>query len=337
MRTTMKRWQTGDAGRQSLHLAEELIPVPGPREVLVEVKAVSLNYRDRLFIENNGYADQPATPGSDLAGVVKALGDDVARFVVGDRVISNFTAGWIDGPAPRKGGVTPTLGGPLPGVLSEYVVLPAGWLVKSPTTLDDAQASTLPVAGLTAWTSLVEMGRLRAGETVVVQGTGGVSIFALQLATAIGAEVIVTSSNEAKLERASALGARHGINRQTTPDWAQAVVNITKGRGADHILEIAGGKNLGHSMTAIAPSGRISLIGIIEGIECSFPSVPAFQSQATIQAILVGNRNGLDNLVRAVDQTLLKPIIDSEFSFEDLPSALDRLEQGAFGKIVIRI
>ncbi|PTQ12715.1 alcohol dehydrogenase [Sphingomonas oleivorans] len=339
MTNMMKRWQISAAGRQTLELADVPVPVAGPGEVLVRVKAVSLNYRDRLFLENQGYAQfaLPFTPASDLAGEVQGVGPGVTRFKAGDRVINNFTAGWIDGPPPRVNGVNQSFGGPLPGVLAEYVALPAEWLVAAPATLDDAEASTLPCAALTAWTSLVELGGLRPGETVLVQGTGGVSLFALQFAAAMGAEVIVTSSGEEKLERAKALGATHGINRETTPDWAEAVLGITSGRGADHILEMVGGTNLGRSMAAIAPSGRISLIGVIGGFESSLPSFPAFQAQATVQAIFVGNRRGLENMVRAVDRIGLKPVIDTQFAFADLPDGLDRLERGPFGKIVIRV
>jgi NADPH:quinone reductase-like Zn-dependent oxidoreductase len=204
-------------------------PFPGTGEVLVRVRAVSLNYRDRLSIDNNGYAAYglPFTPCSDLAGEIEGLGTGASRFVVGDRVINNFNAGWVDGPPPRIAGVVPSFGGPVPGVLAEYVVAPEAWLVKAPESLSYAEASTLPCCGLTAWTSLVELGRMRPGETVVVQGTGGMSIFALQIAAAAGAEVIVTSSSDSKLERAKALGARHGINRTARTDWAAAVLELT--------------------------------------------------------------------------------------------------------------
>lgn len=243
MTESMRRWQISEAGRKALRLVKVPLPTPGPGEVLVRVKAVSLNYRDRLFIDNNGYAEYalPFTPGSDLAGEVQSLGQGVTRFAVGDPVINNFTAGWVDGPPPRVHGVNPSFGGPLQGVLAEFVALPAEWLVAAPKTLDASMASTLPCAALTAWTALVELGKLQPGESVVIQGTGGVSLFALQIASSMGARVIVTSSGTEKLERARALGATHCINRETVQDWAEAVRDITGGRGADHILEMVGG------------------------------------------------------------------------------------------------
>jgi NADPH:quinone reductase-like Zn-dependent oxidoreductase len=335
----MKSWQATGHGRDGLQLVELPKPLPGAREVLVRVKAVSLNYRDRLMIENNGYAAYgfPFTPCSDLAGEIEALGKSVTRFALGDRVIGNFNAGWINGPPPRVGSEIPSLGGPLPGVLSEYVSLPADWLVRAPAALTDVQASTLPCAALTAWTSLFELGGLKPGQTVVVQGSGGVSLFALQFASAIGAEVIVTTTSEAKAERVRALGARHVVNREKTPDWAAAVIGITGKRGADHILEIAGGANLGSSVRALAPAGRIYLIGVIQGFEASFPSVPAIHSFAAIQAVFVGNRAGFENMVRSIEANGLDPVIDSILEFEEFPEALGCLERGPFGKVVVRV
>lgn len=334
----MNAWQVNGPRPEALKLVEIAKPQVGPGEVLVRVRAVSLNYRDRLMIENNGYARHglPFIPCSDLAGIVEAVGEGVTRFDVGDRVINNFNGGWIDGPPPRVDGEIASFGGPLPGVLAEYVALPAQWLVEAPAALSYAQASVLPCIGLTAWTSLVELGRLSPGQTVVVQGTGGFSLFALQLASGLGAEVIATTTDSGKAERARTLGARHVIDRATNPDWAAGVLEITGGRGADHILEVAGGANLGHSIRALAPAGRVSLIGVMEGFESNFPSVPAIHAFATIQAVFVGHRRGLENLVRAVDAMRLQPVIDSEFEFSAFSDALDRLRQGPLGKVVVR-
>ncbi|UFW46490.1 MULTISPECIES: zinc-dependent alcohol dehydrogenase family protein [Bradyrhizobium] len=335
----MKVWQVTGPGREALKLVTIPKPQAGVGEVGIRVKAVSLNYRDRLMIENNGYAGYglPFTPCSDLVGEVETIGEGVARFAIGDRVINNFTGGWTDGPPPRVKGVIASFGGPLPGTLTEYISLPEDWLVKAPATLTDAQASTLPCTGLTAWTSLVELGRLAPGQTVVVQGTGGFSLFALQLARSVGAEVIVTTTSTEKADRARALGAKHVINRAEDPDWAARVVEVTGGRGADHILEVAGGANLGNSVRALAPSGRISLIGVIDSFDASFPSVPAIHGFATVQAVFVGHRRGLENLVRAIGPNGLIPVIDSEFEFAAFPDALARLEQGPFGKVVVRV
>ncbi|TCU14831.1 zinc-dependent alcohol dehydrogenase family protein [Rhizobium sullae] len=333
----MKIWQATGPGRENLRLADIPTPSPGIGEVLVRVKAVSLNYRDRLLIENNGYSafGLPFTPCSDLAGEIAAVGAGVTRFTTGDRVVNNFLAGWIDGAPPRVAGEVPSFGGPLPGVLAEYVSLPAEWLVMSPTALSDVEASTLPCAGLTAWTSLIELGGLVPGQTVVVQGTGGVSLFALQMASGFGAEVIVTTTNASKADRVKALGASHVINRAEAADWASAVLEATDGRGADHIVEVAGGANVENSIRALAPNGRISLVGVIEGFHSSFPSVPAIHAFATIQAVFVGHRNGLERLIRSIDVTGLKPIIDSEFAFEEFHDALARADQGPFGKVVM--
>lgn len=334
----MKCWQVVGSGREGLRLVEQEKPIPRAGEVLVKVAAVSLNYRDRLMIENNAYAAYglPFVPCSDLAGHVEALGSGATRFSVGDRVINNFTAGWLAGPPPRAAGVVPSFGGPIQGVLSEYVAVSAEWLTKAPVGLSDVEASTLPCAALTAWTSLIELGGLKPGEVVLVQGTGGVSLFALQFACAAGAEVIVTTSSDEKAERVKALGARHVINRVTSTDWAAEVSRLTSGRGADHIIEVAGGTNLGASVTALAPGGQIYLIGVIEDFDSNFPSVPAMHAFATIQAVFVGNRAGLDNMIRAIDTNGLKPIVDTEVDFAEFPSALDRLARGPFGKVVVR-
>jgi NADPH:quinone reductase-like Zn-dependent oxidoreductase len=335
----MKIWQVTGPGIEALKLTEVEAPKPGRGEVLVRVKAVSLNYRDQLLIKNNGYArfGLPFTPCSDFAGQVVSIGQEVTRFNVGERVINNFTAGWINGNPPRVDGEVPSFGGPLQGSLAEYMSVPAEWLVKAPATLSDMEASALPCTGLTAWTSLVELGRLWPGHTVVVQGTGGLSLFALQLGRSIGAEIIVTTSSPKKAERVRALGAKHVINRDEEPNWAEQVLDLTAGRGADHILEVAGGTNLSKSIRAIAAGGRISLVGGIESFDATFASVPAFHSFATIQGVFVGHRTGLENLVRAVDLTGLKPVIDSEFELVEFPEALKRLGQGPFGKIVVRL
>jgi NADPH:quinone reductase-like Zn-dependent oxidoreductase len=251
-------------------------------------------------------------------------------------VINNFNGGWIDGDPPRRGGEIPSFGGSLPGVLAEYVTLPTDCLVKAPASLSDAAASTLPCTGLTAWTSLVELGRVVPGQTILVQGTGGFSLAALQLATRIGTDVIVTTTSASKADRVAALGAKHVIDRSEQPDWAKQVMAITEGRGADHILEVAGGENLNNSVRALAPGGRISLVGVIESFDANFSSVAAIHSVANIQAVYVGHRRGLERLVRAVDVCGLSPIIDSEFEFADFPKALARLRQGPFGKIVVK-
>ncbi len=336
----MKRWVIDRHGRDSLRIDERPKPSPATGEILVRVSAVALNARDPMMIADGMGLELkfPFVPASDMAGVVEAVGDGVTRFAPGDRVISNFLPGWIDG---RPGGSAQapsyrTLGGHYPGVLAEHVSFPEGWFTSAPKTLDDAQASTLPVAGLTAWFSLIEMGALKAGETVLLPGTGGVAVFALQIARAHGAEVIITSSSDEKLSRAKALGAAHGVNRTTT-DVAKEVLALTGGRGAEHVLELIGGDNFARSIEAVSVGGRISIVGLIGGHALSAPTVPILLKAPVIQGIVTGHRRALEDLVRAVDRTGLKPVIDRRYAFDDLPAALDHLGDGAFGKIVIDI
>jgi NADPH:quinone reductase-like Zn-dependent oxidoreductase len=337
MAKTMRRWQMAALGRTNLALVTADVPDPKPGEVLVKVAAVALNYRDRLVIEDGMGLPLafPFTPATDLAGTVMALGAGVTRFKEGDRVISIFAPTWMEGDPPRNALVPhPTLAGVYPGVLSENVAFPENWFVHAPSSLRDEEACTPPCAGLTAWTALVELGRIHAGQIVIVHGTGGVALFGLKIAKAHGAEVIVISGNQDKLARVKKMGADHGINR-STGDWIGAIHQITAARGADHILETVGGANLGRSLQALAAGGRISVIGVLEGFELSAPAGLVLLKQATIQGIAVGHRRALEDLVRAVDLINLKPVIDERYTLDRLPEALARLDRGAFGKIVI--
>lgn len=340
MTETMQRWEMDGIGRDRLALKRVPIPEPKPGEVLVKVAAVSLNYRDKLMIES-GMGMQltlPFTPGSDLSGTIHAVGDGVTRFAPDDRVISVFSPEWTDGPPRGNGRVPPyqTLGGHYPGVLAEYVAFPADWFVRAPATLDDGEASTLPCAGVTAWFALVEKGHLRAGETVLIEGTGGVALFGLQIAKARGASVIIASGSAEKLERAKALGADHGIDR-SQEDWVEAVYRLTADRGVDHILELIGGPHLAKAVRAAAVDGRIYQIGVLEGFEITSPAGPLMLKNVTVQGIGVGHRRALEELVAEVERTGLKPVIDKRYPLKELPAALDHLDQGAFGKIVIDV
>jgi len=338
MTDTMQRWEMDGIGRNRLALKRVTIPKPADGEVLVKVAAVSLNYRDKLMIDNGmGLPlDFPFTPGSDLAGTVQAVGSGVTRFAEGDRVISTFAPGWIDGRPNGNGRVPPykSLGGVYPGVLAEYVVFPEDWFVRAPSTLDDAEASTLPCAGLTAWFALIEKGRLRQGEIVLVEGTGGVALFGLQIAKVHGAKTIVISGNAEKLERAKILGADHGIDR-SEEDWVETVYQLTNDHGADHILEIVGGAHLAKAVQAAAIGGHIHQIGVLEGFELAAPAGTLMLKNLTIQGIGVGHRRALEDLVAAVDRTGIKPVIDQRYPLSELTAALDHLDLGAFGKIVI--
>jgi NADPH:quinone reductase-like Zn-dependent oxidoreductase len=338
--TTMRHWRLSAPGRHNLTLDNAPVPQPGPGEVLVKVGAVALNYRDKLAIDDGAGIPPifPFTPGSDLCGVVVATGDGARRLRPGQRVISTFEAGWLEGLPDGTARHPPahTLGGVAPGVLAEYVPMSEDWFVTAPASLDDAQASTLPVAGLTAWSALVEHGRLHAGQTVLIQGTGGVSLCALQLAVAHGATAIVTSSSDAKLERAKALGAAYLINH-TREDWVEAVYRITHDRGVDHVLEMVGGAHLGRALEAVAVQGRVSLIGVFDGFTFSGSSGLMLRKQVTLQGISVGHRRALEALVRAVDRTGIQPVIDRRYPLAALPAALDHLSAGPFGKVVIEM
>nr|WP_230492586.1 NAD(P)-dependent alcohol dehydrogenase [Martelella alba] len=317
------------------------LPVPGHNDVLVKVAAVSLNYRDKLVLDGELLPDlprMPFTPVSDMAGVVVAIGPGVSRFRPGDRVMGNFWTQWLDGDAPkdmvRHGR---SLGGPLPGMLSEYVTLHENVAVASPDSLNDEEASTLPVAALTAWFALVETGRLRTGQRVLVQGTGGVALAGLQLARALGAEVTVISRSEEKLQRAKALGASGLINTRLTPEWSRQAAELTGGRGFDHILELIGGDNLRQSADALAPGGRIAQIGFLNGNEIVLSAVPLMLKRAIIQGITVGHRRALEDVCQAIERHQLKPVIDKIYDFSEARAAFDHLASGVFGKVVIRV
>jgi NADPH:quinone reductase-like Zn-dependent oxidoreductase len=335
MAKQMKRWELSAPGMANLHLEQADRPVPGLGEVLVKVGAVSLNYRDGAIVDGTmaGLSKGVMIPGSEIAGEIVALGPGVTRFSVGDRVITNDIVAWVDGPRPPEN----TNFAAIMGRLSEYAVVPAEMLSASPKTLDAIGASTLPVAALTSWFAVVELGLVRAGQTIVVQGTGGVSLFALQFAVAHGARVIVTSSSDEKISRVLALGASDGINRAEHPEWQRVVLKLTDGRGADHILEMAGGDNLARSVEAVGLGGRISIIGLLEDRELRAPIMPILTRRVTLAGIGVGHRRALEDMVRAVDRLQIKPVIDAVYSFHEAPQAFAHLKRGPFGKIVIRI
>lgn len=330
-----QRWQLPAYGRHNLQRAEVRINEPGAGEVLVRVGAVALNYRDLLVLQDGmGLpASLPLVPGSDMSGEVVAIGDGVTEFVSGDKVLSTFFTRWQDGAQPR--GSMP-LGVPGPGMLAQYVVLEESSLVAAPRSLDAAQASTLTCAGLTAWHALAEVAKTRPGDTVVIMGTGGVALFALQVAKAHNARVIIVSGSDDKLERVRALGADHGVNRLYTPEWQHVVRELTGGRGADHVVDLAGGDNFARSLASAAQGGRISVIGNLQGDELRSNVYPFLQGRLTIQGIGVSHRRALQDLVRAVDWLELKPVIEHEYGFDEVPAALDHLERGSFGKLVVR-
>ncbi|ALG72643.1 alcohol dehydrogenase [Azospirillum thiophilum] len=336
--TTMKRWEIDAIGKQSLRLNDVGIPRPGLREVLVRVNAVALNYRDKMVVETGRGLPLtfPFTPGSDLAGEVVALGEGASRFGLGMKVISTPTPDWIDGlrAGTARKPAYQTLGGFYPGVLAEYVAMPEEWFAPSPETLEPWQACALPVAGLTAWFALVERAGVQAGDTVLIPSTGGVALFGMQIAKANGARVIVCGQPEYEA-RAKALGADHFIDAGS--DWVEAVYRLTSERGVDIVLEVIGGKHLGRSVQVTAVGGRVCQIGALDGWDIQAPAMPLMLKDITIHGIGTGSRRALERLVRAVDRTGIKPVVDSRYPLADLPAAFDRLDRGPFGKIVIDV
>ncbi len=329
----------GSFGLDHLRMVERPTPTPGYGQVLVRVKATSLNARDLMTVTGvyNPRQPLPLVPLSDGAGQVEAVGPGVQRVAVGDRVAGIFAQGWLSGP-PTKEKLSTTLGGPLDGMLSEQVVLSAEGLVKIPAYLSFEEAATLPCAAVTAWSALVTEGNLRAGEWVLVQGTGGVSIFALQIAKLCGARVIVTSSSDEKLAKARALGADEGINYKSTPDWEKRAKAITQNLGVDHVVEVGGAGTLARSLRAVKIGGTVSVIGVLSGPSSDWSVIPILMQQVRLQGVLVGHRESFEALNRAFDAAKTKPVIDKVFPFSEARAALEYMASGAhLGKIVVRV
>jgi len=271
---------------------------------------------------------------SDAVGEVIAVGPQVSRFGVGARVLGQVITDWRDGDIPAVMH-TQTLGMSLPGLLARYAILHEEAAVAAPTNLSDIEAATLPIAALTAWTALVEGWRGAAGETLLIQGTGGVALFALQFATAFGMRCIVTSSSDDKLERAKQLGAWQGINYARQPEWNRVARELTGGRGVDHVLELVGGESLARSVDVLAAEGRISLVGLLGAIESTLPTLPFMRKHLKIFGIAVGHRRAFERMNTAIEYIGIKPVIDSVYLFEEALRAFKRLDEGPFGKIVI--
>ncbi len=326
-------------GPDSLRLDDLPEPIPAPGEALVRVHAASLNFRDLLVLKGqyNPRIALPAVPLSDGAGEVEAVGTGVTRVKPGDRVAAAFMPGWVGG-APSDARARTALGAGGTGMLAEMVALPAEGLVKIPDHLTFEEASTLPCAGVTAWHAVVTEGQVKAGDTVLVQGTGGVSMFALQFARLNGARVIATSSSDEKLSRVLALGASDGINYKTNPDWEKAVRELTGGEGVDQVVEVGGAGTLTRSLRAARTGGRVSLIGVLTGGSSEVDIRPALMKNLRIQGIYVGSVEMFEAMNRAIAQHRIRPVVDSIFQIERAAEAYRHLESGAhFGKIVIRL
>ena len=334
----MKSWLLEKAGRESLHLVDISEPKPGPEQILVRTTAVSLNFRDKLIIEDKYPAPilLPLVPGSDLAGEVVAVGSGVSRFKAGDQVISLFRPKWLRG-VPSREATRENLGCPLPGVLAEYVLLSEQGALAYPDYLTPAEASTLPVAAITAWVALFKHGSLKPGETVLLQGSGGVSLFALQLAVAHGARVFATSRSPAKIARLKQLGAEEVIDTRTNAAWDEVVLRLTYGQGADHILDVIGGDAVPLSIQAAAWGGHIALIGIMDRPTTTISIPTAMVKTLRLQGVSVGSRGDMEKLLAFVEKHRISPIIDARYSFDALPDALNHLDCGPFGKVVVEI
>ena len=339
----MRQYQlhSGSGEGLELHLSEVDDPAPGASEVVVRVRATSLNYRDLLM--RRGQSASSAQPGgtvplSDGAGVVIAVGSNVSRVAVGDRVAGCFFSHWIDGRFHMRYHDA-ALGGSAQGMLSEQVVLPEEGIVKLPDYLSFAEAACFPCAGLTAWYALVERGELAAGDKVLLLGTGGVSIFALTLAKAMDAEVWITSSSDAKLERARALGADHTINYKASPEWEKVVWEQTDQQGVDHVVEVGGAGTLGKSMAAVGAGGHIALIGVLTGFNPPDTTLfPLVARNVRLNGIYVGHRSAFERLLAAAETQQLRPEIDKTFAFEEAAAAYDYLDSGRhFGKVVVEV
>lgn len=323
------------------HLAIEplTIPSPDPTEVLVDLHAASLNYRDLMVVLGtyNPNMAFPRIPGSDAAGIVTAIGEKVTRFKVGDHVTSLFFQDWLDGPIQPTTGKS-ALGGSIDGVFSTAHLFPEAGLIHAPAGYTHTEAATLPCSALTAWNALVEKGNLHAGQTVLVLGTGGVSLSALQIAKAQGARVILTSSSDEKLDRARELGADETINYRTTPGWETKVFNLTNKRGVDHIVEVGGAGTLPRSLKAITSGGRIYLIGVLAGKGQLIDPTPIVAKAIHLEGVYVGSRAMYARMIAAIEANHIHPIIDRAFPLTQAREALAYMQSGShFGKIVLSL
>jgi NADPH:quinone reductase-like Zn-dependent oxidoreductase len=332
---------SGGFGLDHLVMADRPLPQPGPGQLRVRITAATLNYRDLLVVEGryNPNLSLPLVPLSDGAGVIDAVAEGVTRLRPGDRVVGVFFQGWLEGePSAEK--LATGLGADLDGVLCEYRVFDEAGLLSVPDHLSDAEAAALPCAGVTAWSAIVTLGRVRPGDVVVVQGTGGVALFALQFAKLVGATVILTSSDDAKLARGKALGADHLINYRTESEWSRPVKALTGGRGADLIVEIGGAGTLAQSIRAVRVGGTIAMIGVVAGAAASNVPVPlVVMRQVRMQGVTLGSRADFEAMLRACTAARLRPVLDEQrFAFDQALAAFARMAAGRhFGKIVVDI
>ncbi|MGA9982706.1 MAG: NAD(P)-dependent alcohol dehydrogenase [Acidobacteriaceae bacterium] len=335
----MKAWRISSFGIDKLELVTLPDPQPQRGEVVIKVHAVSWNFRDLMVVEGryNPKMHLPRIPCSDGAGEVIAIGEGVTRVQVGDRVAGIFMQNWIDG-EPDAAKIRGALGGDIDGMLAELVVLREEGVVRFPEHLSYEEAATLPCAAVTAWNALFHAGKVTPGDTVVIQGTGGVSTFALLFAKMAGARVLGTSSSDRKLERAKALGLDEGVNYRQHPEWDKWVVERTGGRGADLIVEVGGAATLMQSLRAVRIGGAVAQIGVLSGKGEGVEIPLLLHRQVRLRGIYVGSRADFEKMSRAIAQQKLKPVVDEVFSFGNAPLALRRMESGAHcGKLVTSV
>jgi NADPH:quinone reductase-like Zn-dependent oxidoreductase len=334
----MKAYEIQEFGLDKLTMVERDTPKPGPGEVLVRLRAASINYRDIMMIAGN-YNPKlklPLVPFSDGAGEVAAVGEGVTKWAIGDRVCPIFMQGWIDGPVTYEKSKT-TLGGDLDGCLREFAVFNQEGLVAIPAHLSFEEASTLPCAGVTAWHAITVSGQVARDETVLVQGTGGVSMFALQFAKLFEANVIATSSSDGKLERARELGADNVINYKEREDWDTAALELTDKIGVDHVIEVGGPGTLQRSMRAVRMGGHIAVIGVVAG-QGEFTTVPIFMKSLKLQGIFVGSRQMFEAMNAEIERSGMTPEVDKVYPFIEVGDALEYVKGGLhFGKVVVSI
>ena len=334
----MRIWQIEDGyGIDHLKIADKPEPKPAAGQIVVAMKAASLNYRDLMTVKGSwGGRGLPLIPFSDGAGEVVAVGDGVTRVTGGDRVCPLFFQSWFSGPVTREQRAR-DLGGTLPGVLQEQLLIEAEGVSKFPPHLSYEEAATLPCAALTAWRAVAVEAPVGPGDTVLVQGTGGVSIFALQFAKARGAEVIVTSSSDAKLERARALGADKVINYKTTPEWGARVRELTGGTGVDVVVEVGGENTFNQSLDAVRVGGAVVVIGVLGGVSVPVMVPVLFSKNLRIFGVSIGSREHFDDMCAHIERWKLKPVIDKTFAFDEVTEALRLMDAGGhFGKIAVR-
>jgi NADPH:quinone reductase-like Zn-dependent oxidoreductase len=335
----VKLWQIQSFGIDQLVLADSLKPRPGRGQVLVKVHAVSLNYRDLLLVRGhyNPKMALPRIPCSDGAGEVVEVGEGVDTVTVGQRVAGIFMQRWLEGP-PTAESSRGALGGDVDGMLAEYVVLNQHGVVSIPEHLSFVEAATLPCAGVTAWNAVVNAAQVKPGDVVLIQGTGGVSIFALQFAKMAGAVVIGTSSSDEKLQRAKTMGLDAGLNYQQSPEWAKWALKETDNRGADLIVEVGGAGTFNQSLQAVRYGGMVAQIGVLSQSEQPLPIPLILHRQIRIQGIYVGSKSHFEAMNRAIVATRMQPLVDQIYTFDRVREALKCMETGShFGKIVIRV